>query len=396
MTKTKKLATSFFMMEFALCACASQTSSLDGKFLIEGDLKNVPDSTVIELFKEDDGGKMLELVDRDTVIDGRFALCDTIAGGTPRKLLLISGSKGFPNMFLNVWAQSGKRCTITGEDCYLPLWNVDSEVVEQQVANEFTALCLPERKRIMQWMVQEADLSNAAKAEDGRPDLAKVDSLCKLIDAEMDMVYLAELNYMQKIPVTAVWLDNFVFYCRYAQYNSDFGHDDLFRSLYAKMSEADKQTDVGLVITEYMNLPEVVDVGDDMADGDLYDLDGHVRHLSEFKEKYILLDFWSQGCGPCVWSMPELEEIADTYRDKMAVVSICQDSEEKWKKYVSKKHLTGNQWNELRKGDTGLGAAYQIKGIPHYVMISPEGKVLQIWSGYGEGSLKAKMQALVK
>lgn len=40
--------------------------------------------------------------------------------------------------------------------------------------------------------------------------------------------------------------------------------------------------------------------------------------------------------------------------------------------------------------NTGLGAAYQVKGIPHYVMISPEGKVLQMWSGYGKGKLKQK------
>mgnify|MGYP003057865721 CR=1 FL=1 len=74
------------------------------------------------------------------------------------------------------------------------------------------------------------------------------------------------------------------------------------------MSEADKATEAGQIITGYMNLPETVNVGDEMADGDLYDLDGNVRHLSEFKGKYILLDFWSQGCGPCLQSLPELEE----------------------------------------------------------------------------------------
>ena len=46
---------------------------------------------------------------------------------------------------------------------------------------------------------------------------------------------------------------------------------------------------------------------------------------------------------------------------------------------ITKKQLKGNQWNELLKGNTGLGAAYQVTGIPHYVMISPDGKVKQIW-----------------
>lgn len=162
------------------------------------------------------------------------------------------------------------------------------------------------------------------------------------------------------------------------------------------MSEADKATEAGQIITGYMNLPETVNVGDEMADGDLYDLDGNVRHLSEFKGKYILLDFWSQGCGPCLQSLPELEEVTEQYKNQMVVVSISQDSEKSWKEFIAKKQLKGNQWNELLKGNTGLGAAYQVTGIPHYVMISPDGKVKQIWSGYGKGSLKAKMKELIQ
>ena len=80
----------------------------------------------------------------------------------------------------------------------------------------------------------------------------------------------------------------------------------------------------------------------------------------------------------------------------MEVVSINQDPKKKWKDIIDKKGLKGNQWNELRKGNTGLAAAYQVTGIPHYVMISPEGKVIDVWKGYGEGSLKKKMKDLIK
>ena len=47
----------------------------------------------------------------------------------------------------------------------------------------------------------------------------------------------------------------------------------------------------------------------------------------------------------------------------------------------------GNQWNELRRGRTGLAVSYQVKGIPHYVLIAPSGKIQDMWSGYGSGSL---------
>ena len=246
----------------------------------------------------------------------------------------------------------------------------------------------------MQWMAQEYDLFRLEK-EQGL-DWKKIDSLRTLRNPLDSLVYMAELNYMKTAPVTPVWLDKYQLFCSFLQYNQKFGNQDLIRSLYTRMSEADKQTETGQLITAYLNLPEEVNVGDEMVDGDLYDLDGNVRHLTEFKGKYILLDFWSQGCGPCVQSLSEMEEITEMYKGRMEVVSISQDPKDAWKKFIAEKQLKGNQWNELRKGSTKLGASYQVKGIPHYVMISPEGKVQQIWAGYGKGSLKANSFAAGK
>ena len=50
-----------------------------------------------------------------------------------------------------------------------------------------------------------------------------------------------------------------------------------------------------------MSLPSVtVKEGDEMADTDLYDLQGNIHHLADYKGKYLLVDFWSRGCGPCM------------------------------------------------------------------------------------------------
>ena len=55
-----------------------------------------------------------------------------------------------------------------------------------------------------------------------------------------------------------------------------------------------------------------------------------------------------------------------------------------------------NQWNELRRGRTGLAVSYQVKGIPHYVLIAPSGKIQDMWSGYGSGSLLEKVKKNLK
>ena len=367
----------------------------EGEFVIYGELQNVPDSTVIELAQYD--GKIRRSIAFDTVIDGKFVFRDTITGPNIRKLYLCTRIKGIPSDPAYIWVKSGAGVRITGNDRLPPLWSIESDVLEQQAENEFSKLALNERRQMLKYSTERSDLIAAHPNLDfDKHTMKKLDSLAKLYLHVGYSIVLQELNYMKEAPVTAVWLDRYQNYAGYLQWNKRFGHEDLIRSLYDRVSEADRATEEGQLITAYLNLPEVVNVGDQMVDGDLYDPEGNVRHLSEFKGKYILLDFWSQGCGPCLQSLPEMEEVAKLYKDHMEVVSICSDPKESWLDFIERKGLTGNQWNEFAKGKTGLAAVYQVKAIPYYVMISPKGEIVDMWKGYGPGSIKEKVQHLIQ
>ena len=351
----------------------------EGEFVIYGELQNVPDGSVLDLLRSD--GNVMFRIASDTVIDGKFFFKDTITCFKPRKLYLTARSKGFSNSLVNIWVKSGTCVKITGEDCLFPLWSIESDVPEQQVESEFAKLALNERRQMLKYSTERSDLIAAHPNMDfDQSDIKKLDSLLKVCLPLDDSIALQELNYMKETPVTAVWLDRYATYVPFLQWNKKFGHDDLIRSLY----------------DAYLNLPEVVNVGDQMVDGDLYDPEGNVRHLSQFKGKYILLDFWSQGCGPCLQSFPEIKEVAESYKEDLVIVSINSDPKDRWLDFIERKGLTGNQWNELAKGATGLAAAYQVTAIPHYVMISPEGVVLDMWKGYGPGSIQKKVQHWLK
>lgn len=389
------LMAALFASIFALSGCLSTSVVQEGTYAIEGKIKNLPDSTVLLLYKSD--GYLLEEMHSATVINGKFTIKDTIGSTVPQAFYLSSDAQGFPNYLFTIWVQSGKLTKITGKDRLHPLWQVSGDVKEQQDANHFMALCPAERKRSLELSVQENDLLLRETQDGPERTWEKVDSLRRLKDPLDSLVYLAELNYMKTAPVTTVWLEKYREYSSFLKsYYKVFGHADLIRSLYARMSEADKVTEAGQEITAYMNLPSEVEVGGEMADGDLYDADGNVHRLAEFKGKYILLDFWSQGCSPCIQALSETDKIAEQYKGRLEVVSISVDPEKLWKAYLEKKPLKGNQWNELRKGHTGLAAAYQLTGIPHYVLISPQGKVLWIRTGYGFGMLEKKMEEMVK
>ena len=158
------------------------------------------------------------------------------------------------------------------------------------------------------------------------------------------------------------------------KYESIMPYKDEVKELYSRMSDEEKQTPAGQEITQYIYPPVTVGVGDAMVDGDLYD----------------------SGCGPCIQSIPEMKKIVSMYKDKLVVVSISEDPKDSWKEYIKNKGMEGYQWNELRRGRTGLAASYQVNGIPYYVLIAPDGKIQDVWSGYGEGSLLNKVKQNIK
>lgn len=82
-----------------------------------------------------------------------------------------------------------------------------------------------------------------------------------------------------------------------------------------------------------------------------------------------------------------MKEIAEAYKDSLAVVTLSLDTDEIWKQESVKHGITWYNLNDL-KGRSGMAAKYSVSGIPHYVLISPTGTMTDKMVGYGEGNLK--------
>lgn len=392
----------------ALILMSCGTTVPDNEYRIEGTLTGVPDSTVISLYQ--DNGDLLEEVQSDTVVGGRFCFGDTLS--TPRSVWLLCVAPGFPSNYLEVCVAPGERVQVTGHDKLINLWEVQSNLTEQAELNGFTdcardllrqqTLCSLQRDSLMQ------ALMNVQQA--GTLDMATFQQINGLSDSLQRLFFRLEYQisrktvaYMRTVPYSGLWMDKLL---QQAELVRNASTGDLFKDfqaleqpvkkLYDTLPDSVKQTVDAQRICNLLYPPQSVEVGDEMADGPLYDSEGKEHHLAEFKGKYILLDFWSRGCGPCLQSIPELERISTVYADRLAVISISSDPEEVWKAFLKEKGLKGHQWNELRNDGGGLASAYNVRGIPHYVLIAPDGKVAAMWSGYGKGSLERKMKESLK
>ena len=383
-----------------MCHCTSDRKATvpANEYLIQGELANLSDSIVIGLYVDE--GNIFNLVARDTLLNGKFSFRDTVS--VTKKMLIMSDNKGFPGTWLEVWIAPGEYIEIKGEDKLLKTWEVVSDIPEQAEENRFTACAMAQQKELMQHLAAEYDwqrmmfLDHVGDQEFEKKGWAKIDSIRKLTTPLQQEIWKKELEYMKEAPISKVWIDKLLLYASMMKYETVMPYKEEVKSLYARMPETEKQTDAGQEITAYIYPPSVAGIGDMMVDGELSDVNDSLRHISEFAGRFILLDFWSSGCGPCVESIPEMEKVIDTYKDRMTVISISEDPKARWKEYVKTKGMGGNQWNELRRGRTGLAVSYQVKGIPHYVLIAPSGKIQDMWSGYGSGSLLEKVKKNLK
>lgn len=119
---------------------------------------------------------------------------------------------------------------------------------------------------------------------------------------------------------------------------------------------------------------------------DYLDIKGGTKSLSDFKGKYVYIDVWATWCAPCIAQFPFLKELKAEYKDKNIVfVGISTDesrrnggsweaAEEKWRTFVKEKELGDVQlWSGK---DFSFQQAYQITGIPRFILIDPEGNII--------------------
>ncbi len=107
---------------------------------------------------------------------------------------------------------------------------------------------------------------------------------------------------------------------------------------------------------------------------------GGKNSLSDFLGKYVYIDIWATWCSPCVAEIPYLEKLEKKYHDKnIAFVSISIDSKrgyDKWRKMIKEKQMKGVQLIADKDYDSDFIKAYNINGIPKFILLDPKGLIL--------------------
>lgn len=103
--------------------------------------------------------------------------------------------------------------------------------------------------------------------------------------------------------------------------------------------------------------------------------DNKAIRLSDYKGKYVVLDFWSSTCIPCLRMAPYVKQLYDTYRAKgFEIIAISLDTKkEDWVAAMQKHDISGVQVSSLKGADDPIAEYYGIFQMPSMILIDPKG-----------------------
>ncbi|MEL1240937.1 TlpA disulfide reductase family protein [Flavobacterium flavipallidum] len=199
--------------------------------------------------------------------------------------------------------------------------------------------------------------------------IAKTDQALEATDEDMKKIYL---DFIKNNP------NSYISLYALKKYNMIPNYADV-APLYKSLTDAVKNTKLGKEYENYLLQLKVVKVGNKAPDFTQQDTEGKDVKLSDYKGKYVLLDFWASWCGPCRKENPNLKKAYSQYHSKgLEILGISIDVEafkENWLGAIKADGLTWKQVSDLKNNNVAA-ELYGIKAIPQNFLINPAGVIV--------------------
>jgi peroxiredoxin len=164
---------------------------------------------------------------------------------------------------------------------------------------------------------------------------------------------------------------------RFASFSGDYstlGQD------FNKLPVWAKESPDGKSIRAKINGATSTKIGATAKDFEQRSFTGNVVRLSDYKGKYVLLDFWASWCGPCRKEHPGLLKAYEIFKTKnFEIISISLDNNKQaWVKAIEKDGLLWPNISDLKGMQNEVAILYGVQSIPANFLINPDGKIINI------------------
>lgn len=110
-------------------------------------------------------------------------------------------------------------------------------------------------------------------------------------------------------------------------------------------------------------------------DFELNDIDGNRHHLSDYRGKVVIVNFWATWCPPCRFELPSMEKLWQATQDKdvmMLAINLGEDEDTIFT-FTSDYPVSFPLLMDL---DSSVTKKYPVLGIPTSFVIDPQGHII--------------------
>jgi thiol-disulfide isomerase/thioredoxin len=107
----------------------------------------------------------------------------------------------------------------------------------------------------------------------------------------------------------------------------------------------------------------------------LPNINGKMVSLSDYKGKWVFVNFWATWCGPCVMEMPMLAKLHDTMKGQkfeMLAINMEDIEPDQVKKFTKDNKLP---FTVLLDKNSKTGKTYSVDSLPTTYVVTPAGDV---------------------
>jgi len=157
---------------------------------------------------------------------------------------------------------------------------------------------------------------------------------------------------------------------------------DSLKQFYHHLDPSVKKSTYGTEIASFISKAEKLRIGNMLPNFIQSDMNGNKISLSDYRGKFVLVDFWASWCIPCREEHPYQKAAYSKYRNKgFEIISLSLDQEkekEAWLTAIKKDGLPWIQVCDFKGWGSDVVQAYNLygKGIPANFLIDAEGRIL--------------------
>jgi len=119
---------------------------------------------------------------------------------------------------------------------------------------------------------------------------------------------------------------------------------------------------------------------------------GERVELGKYAGQAVVISFWATWCPYCLKELPILHGIQKAAKGKVHVIAINTEDRKTFHKVAG--ILRELEIEMTYDPDETAREAYGVNGIPHLVVIGRDGRIVNVFRGYGESSLNSIVEAI--